>query len=73
MARLTSWGIGLEFSETEKRCGFNEERNSMEDSMKTTRQGKRKLPIYERNELRHCETLAGPSVLVGTPSTSSDC
>jgi hypothetical protein len=36
MVRLTSWDIDLEFSETEKRCGFNEERNSMEDSMKTT-------------------------------------
>jgi hypothetical protein len=36
MVRLTSWDMDLEFNETEKRYGFNEERNLMEDSMKTT-------------------------------------
>ena len=36
MVRLTSWDMDLEFNKTEKRYGFNEERNSMEDSMKTT-------------------------------------
>ena len=30
MVRLTSWDMDLEFNKTEKRYGFNEERNSME-------------------------------------------
>jgi hypothetical protein len=36
MVLLTSWDMDLEFNEIGKRYGFSEERDSVEDSMKTT-------------------------------------
>jgi hypothetical protein len=36
MVLLTFWDLNLEFNETGKRYGFNEESDSVEDSMKTT-------------------------------------
>jgi hypothetical protein len=57
MVLLTSWDMDLEFNEIGKRYGFSEERDLVEDSMKTTCWGTQKT-CYLQNE--SCCVIAKP-------------
>jgi hypothetical protein len=72
MVLLTFWDLNLEFNKIGKRYGFNEESDSVEDSMKTTGWGAWKT-LYGIDRAVSLRTPCRIECASKLPPTSSDC